>query len=277
MSARAQISPAEAGEKQYSRSRGFRNKEAEASLKKDMSALHPAAHDQGISLRQAALLAGLGLMIMTIAAPFAEFFVYSKLVVRGDIEATVQNMQAHGGLLLAGIFAYLITFIMDLVVAWALYVLLIPVNQPVSLLTAWFRVVYTAIALFAMLKLVSVYRLLSPADDQMMLGPDQLLIQVDGLLDAFRYEWGVGLILFGIHLLMLGWLVYRSSYIPRVLGILLVVAGAGWVVYELGPYLLPNANLEFLMITFFGELVFMLWLLFRGWKIPAQSNSKAPG
>jgi hypothetical protein len=52
---------------------------------------------------------------------------------------------------------------------------------------------------------------------------------------------------------LLGWLVYRSSYIPGFLGILLLVGGAGWVVYELGPYLLPNANLEFLMITFSGN------------------------
>jgi len=60
-------------------------------------------------------------------------------VVKGDIGATVQNMRADGGLLLAGIFAYLISFICDLIVAWALYVLLIPVNRSVSLLTAWFR------------------------------------------------------------------------------------------------------------------------------------------
>jgi hypothetical protein len=232
-----------------------------------MSVPHPAAQDQGVSLRRAALLAGFGLLVMTLAAPCAEYVVYSKLVVRGDIEATVQNLQADSGRLLAGIFAYLITFIMDLVVAWALYVLLIPVNRAVSLLTAWFRVVYTAIALFAMLKLVSVYRLVNPADHQLVLGPDQLPGQVNGLLDAFRHEWGFGLILFGIHLMLLVWLVYRSSYIPRVLGILLLISGAGWVVYELGPYLLPNANLDLIMITFFGELIFMLWLLFRSWKL----------
>ena len=128
-----------------------------------------------------------GLLIMTIAAPFADILVYSKLVVRGDIEATVQNLQADRGLLLAGILAYLITFIMDLLVALALYVLLIPVNQALSLLAAWFRVVYTAIALFAMLKLVGVYRLLNPPGDQTISGSEALHGRVEGLVNqSFR-------------------------------------------------------------------------------------------
>ena len=76
-----------------------------------------------------------------------------------------------------------------------------------------------------------------------------------------------GLVLFGIHLGLLGYLVYRSDYIPKILGILLTVAGLGWLIYCLSPYLYPNADVGFIMITFFGELIFMLWLLVRGWKI----------
>ena len=112
--------------------------------------VYASATGQGISLRQAALVAGFGLVIMAVAAPFAEFFVYAKMVVSGNTGATVQNMQTQGGLLLAGIFSYLVVFICDVLVAWALYVLLIPVNRALSLLTAWFRLVYTAIALFAL-------------------------------------------------------------------------------------------------------------------------------
>ena len=72
---------------------------------------------------------------------------------------------------------------------------------------------------------------------------------------------------FGIHLGLLGYLVYRSGYIPRVLGILLVIAGLGYVVYNLGPYLYPNVDVGLVFITFFGESIFMVWLLVRGWKI----------
>jgi len=170
-------------------------------------------------------------------------------------------------LLLAGIFSYVVVFICDVIVAWALYVLLIPVNRSLSLLTAWFRLVYTVIAFVALFKLVTVFRLLDAPDYQAAFGSEQLHAQVQLLLSAFRYEWGMGLILFGIHLILLAYLVYRSGYIPRVLAILLGIAGLGWLVHELGPYLFPNVDLGFLFITLLGELVFMLWLLIRGWKI----------
>ena len=232
-----------------------------------MNSIYPSNPDQGISLRQAALVAGVGILIMVFAAPFAEFFVYTKMVVPGNIESTVQNIQANGGLFLAGIFAYLMTFICDVLVAWALYVLLIPVNRSVSLLTAWFRLVYTVIALLGMIKLVIVFRLLNAPDYLTVFGSDQLHAQVKLLLNSSRYEWGIGLMLFGIHLVLLGCLVYRSGFIPRIMGIFLVIAGVGWLLYELGPFLLPEADLGFLFFTFFGEVIFMAWLLIRGRKI----------
>ena len=68
---------------------------------------------EGITLRQAALIAGFGILIMAFAAPFAEYMVYPKLVIPGDIEGTTANIAANMGLFVAGIFAYLITFILD--------------------------------------------------------------------------------------------------------------------------------------------------------------------
>ena len=223
--------------------------------------------DPEISLRHAALIGGIGLLVMLFAAPFAESVVYPKLVISGDIELTVQNMAAMQGLFLAGIFSYLATFTADLLVAWAFYVLLKPVNRSLSLLTAWFRLVYTVIAFMAFLKLVTVYRIVNTPEYVAAFGADQLHANVDLLLRSFRYEWSMGLILFAAHLGLLGYLVYRSDYIPRAVGVLLIIAGIGWLVYELGPYLYPDANLDFIMITFFGEPVFMVWLLARGWKI----------
>ena len=230
-----------------------------------MSSTHP--NNQGITLGQAALIAGLGLLIMTFAAPFGEFLVYKKLVNPGNTEETIQNILANKGMLLAGIFSYVVVFICDVIVAWALYVLLIPVNRSLSLLTAWFRLVYTAIAFVALIKLVTVFQLLDAPDYETAFGSDQLHAQVQLLLSAFRHEWNTSLILFGIHLCLLAYLVCRSGYIPRILGVVLAIAGVGWLIYEIGPYLFPDADLGFLFIAFTGEIVFMLWLLIRGWKI----------
>ena len=235
--------------------------------KKAISSADPENQDQGITLRQAALIAGLGLLMMSFLAPFAEFFVYPKLVLRGNVEETVLNIRANSGLFWAGAFANLVTYILDVIVAWALWVLLVPVDRALSLLTAWFRLVYTVIALFGPLKLMTVFRLVDTPDSLATVGTDQLHAQVQLLLESSRYEWSIGLVVFGIHLGLLGYLVYRSGYIPRVVGILLVIAGLGYVVYNLGPYLYPNVDVGLVFITFFGESIFMVWLLVRGWKI----------
>jgi Domain of unknown function (DUF4386) len=232
-----------------------------------MSPTTPASIDQGITLRQAALTAGFGILILAFAAPFAEFYLYPQVVVTGDIEATVQNIKAKEGVFLGAFICYLITALGDLLVAWALYVLLAPTNRSAALLAAWFRLIYTAIFIVAFLKLATVFRLLNTPDNMTVLGPDQLHVQVELLLRSFRYEWSFGLVFFGAHLVLVGYLVYRSGYIPKILGLLLVIAGVGNSVQALSPYLYPNADLGFIMITFFGELIFMLWLLVGGWRI----------
>ena len=219
------------------------------------------------SLRQAALTAGFGLLIMAIAAPFAELYVYPKLIVPGKIAETVQNIVDNKMLYLSAIFGYVITFICDVLVAWALYVLLIPVNKSFSLLTAWFRLMYTAVALFAIVNLVTVFKLLNNADYLTIFGTDQLHAQVKLSLNEFRYGWSIAFFFFCIHLGLLGYLVFKSGYIPKIMGILLAIAGLGYLIDTLRPFLFPDYNLDFIMITFFGELIFMLWLLIKGWKI----------
>jgi phosphoglycerol transferase MdoB-like AlkP superfamily enzyme len=141
------------------------------------------------SLSKAALIAGLGLLVMVIAAPYAELFVYPKLVVAGNPGETVKNITANKTLFISAILGYLVTFICDVVVAWALYVLLKPVNENLSLLTAWFRLVYTVIALVALLNLVNVLQLLNTAGYLTVFEPGQLNIQVMASLSAFRHDW----------------------------------------------------------------------------------------
>ena len=222
-------------------------------------------HDEGLTLRQAALVAGFGYLLMPVA--YAEFSIYPKLVIPANIEQTVQNIVAHSGLFFTAIGCYLITLMLDVVIAWALYILLTPVNRSVSLLAAWFRLVYTTTALFGLLNLVTLYRLLNTPDYLTAFGSQQLHAQAKLLLNSFRYDWSMSLVIFGVHLLLLGYLIYRSGYIPKVIGILLLINGLGWAIDSLRPYVYPNARLGFVAITFFGELAFMLWLLIRGWKI----------
>jgi hypothetical protein len=147
-----------------------------------------------------------------------------------------------------------------------LYILLYPVNKRLSLLTAWFRLVYTIISLAALLNLVTILGLIHPANNPALFKPDQLYSQIGLLLGAFRNGWSFAYIFFGIHLLLLGYLAFKSKYIPKIIGILLIIAGAGWLFDNIRPYLFPGLNLNFTIIMFMGlgELVFLFWLLIWG-------------
>ena len=231
----------------------------------------PANRVEGLTLRQAALVAGFAYLLSPVTT--AEFSIYPKLIIPGNIEQTFQNIAVHRVLFATAILCYVITFIEDVVIAWALYILLVPVHRSLSLLTAWFRLLYTAIAIFAVLNLVTVYRLVNTPDYLTFFEPVALRAQVKLLLNSFRYDWSISLAIFGIHLVLLGYLIYRSTYIPRILGIVLIIDGLGWVIDSLQPYFYPNAHLGFLFVTFLGELWFMLWLLIRGWKIQEPTTS----
>lgn len=225
------------------------------------------------SLRNAALIAGFGLVFITISAIFAEFYAFPKLIFYDNAAETALNIMANKNLFLVGLFSWLLTFICDILVAWALYVFLRPVNKTVSLLTGWCRLVYTIIALIALLNLLTVWHLASGADYLTVFGTEQLQAQIMLAINAFNYEMSFGFVFFGIHLGLLGYLVLKSVYVPKILGILLILAGLGYAIeYNLKPLLFPGYNTGFLMVTFFGELIFMVWLLIKGGRSQPQEK-----
>jgi hypothetical protein len=217
-------------------------------------------------LAQAALTAGIAYLIMT-ASPAAEFLVYNRLVIAGDASATAQNILAHSSLFNTGIFLYLVNFMGDILSAWALYGLLKPVNANLSLLAAWVKLIYATLSIVSIFPLLSVVDLLQGTDYLKAFAPDQLRAQAMLALKAFRQEWSFAYILFGTHLILVGCLALRSGYIPKLVAICVGIAGVGWLVDNLQPYLYPQYNVNVGMLTGLGELVFMLWLLIRGWAL----------
>ena len=107
----------------------------------------------------------------------------------------------------------------------------------------------------------------------MALGQDQLNSQVHVAIGAFNSQFAFSLIVFGVYLMLLAWLVYRSGYMPKWLGILLAVNGAGWSIMEAGHYLLPGVDLSFLFVATFGELFLLVWLIGWGTRLRQPSNA----
>jgi len=223
-----------------------------------------------ISQRRAALVAGLGIVALAIVAGFAYGFVFQSFVVPGDATATANNIKASEMLFRIGFFSWLAILILDVLVAWALYIFLKPVHKSLSLLAAWLRLVYTAILGTALLNFVIVSLLLSGTDYLSVFKTDQLNALALLFLSAFDAIFSIGLVIFGLHLLTLGYLVSKSGYIPKILGILLLIASLGYLITSSASLLLPNykaiAELIFVAPMIIGELGFGLWLIVKGGK-----------
>src|SRR5262249_13014740 len=138
-----------------------------------------------LSPRQAAKLAGFAYVVISVLALFAYFFVKDRLVVPGDAAATVSNLAGAEGLFRIGIAALVVVFVADVVVAWALYIFFRPVSGDLSLLTAWFRLLYTAISAIALLNLLVAVLLVGGADYATALGVGQRDAQVLLFLAAY--------------------------------------------------------------------------------------------
>ena len=93
--------------------------------------------------------------------------------------------------------------------------------------------------------------------------------------DAFDDLWMAGLILFGIHLLLVGYLAYRSGYVPKLLGVLLLVAGAGYVFDSVASTVLADPPGSAATVTFLGEFLLALWLVVRGRRVSPQVRGAA--
>lgn len=222
-------------------------------------------------IQRAGLISGIGIFIMVLTVPVAEFVIFPELIDYSNAEATYTNIKENRGLFTTGIFLHLITLICDVVVAWSLYIFLKPAHKALSMLTASFRVVFALVTLAALLNLVSVLNL-TANQDYLIVFDDKLYAEVLLTIKNFNLQWGFAFSLFGSYLILLGVLVYKASYIPKLFGILLMIAGVGYLVDMLRTFFFPSVNLDYIMITFFGELVFMLWLLIKGWRVKVVAD-----
>ncbi len=226
-----------------------------------------------INLRKAAIISGAAILIMTIAAVLATDLTIGSLVVTDNAATTTNNIIASEMLFRIGVFSWLIILICDVLAAWGLYVFLKPVNKDLSLLMAWLRLVYVAILGIALLNYIKVLLLISSDNFISALGTEQFQSQVMLLVEAFDNMWSFGLIVFGLHIFLLGYLALKSGYIPKIFGILLIIAFVGYVITNLGN-LFIHAYSDYkiivgyiFIIPMLSEVALGLWLLIKGGKV----------
>lgn len=221
-----------------------------------------------------ARLAGFSLLLVGAAGIFANLFVMGGLFVPDDATATANNITANNLLFRFGILGFIIMCILDLVIAWAFYILLKQVNKNVALLAVLFRVFYTAIFSAALFNFLSLSHLLSDEARMEVIEPNQLDLEVLNFINAIINAGSIGLVFFGVHLLLLGYLIFKSGFIPKILGIIMLLAGLGYFIDNIAWVLLSNYEnlmaffpLVILGLAIIAELAFAIWLLVKGKKV----------
>jgi hypothetical protein len=210
-------------------------------------------------IRRASTTAGLALLGVAVFAAFGYVGVVDRLAVEDDAAETAANITGSETMFRLALASLLAAAALDVVVAWGLFRVFEPVSSGLSMLTAWFRIVYAGIFIVAIGQLAGVLRLLPEAEE--------LSAQVLSGVDAYEDIWSAGRVLFAVHLVLLGVLVWRAPYAPTILGILLVVAGLGYAVDGFGVVLFADYGIEVATFSFVGEAVLIFWLLLRGRRI----------
>ena len=214
--------------------------------------------------RTAARIAAAGYVALFVLGVFANFVVKQGIIDPVDAEATVVAIREQETLFRIGLTAFVVVFLIDIPVAWGLYVLFAPGGRARSLLVAWFRIAYTV---FLGVGAVFMFLGLQIATGVTDLAPDVALL----MFAAFDFAWYVGLIAFGVHLVLLGALIIRSRIAPRIVGVILAVAGSAYAVDTLVHVLVADyAAIADVMLaivaipSIVAELTFTVWLLLAG-------------
>jgi hypothetical protein len=214
------------------------------------------------SQRKASLIGGIALFLLAVLAGLANFGVVEVLVTPEDAARTAQDLINSEGLFRSGIAGLIVVVILDIVVACSLLAVFEPVNRSVAIMAAVFRVAYATVFMVAVSQLVSALTLLGDADQALR------------AVGQFHTIWDASYAFFGVHLALIGYLVYRSGFAPRIIGVLLVLAGVGYLIDEIGSVLVSGYALEISRFSFVGEAVLVFWLLIKGVRLRQSETSR---
>ena len=223
-----------------------------------------------------ARLAGALYLLMGLPAPFSLLYVPRTLIVGGDATATARNVLAHEGLFQAGIAAHLFTVTMFIFVAMVLYRLLNQVNRMHAAVMVILVLVSIPISLFSLINEISALALLRGSHYVAALGKAQVDALALFLLVVRGKALLIAQIFWGLWLLPFGLLVMRSGFLPRILGVLLIVNGVAYPIASVAALFFPeHAPLvdRVLFPALLGELWIMLWLVIKGAKVPDRAMS----
>jgi hypothetical protein len=224
--------------------------------------------DKEIAPQSYARVGGIAYLIIIIAGLMGEMFIRNPNIISGNAEATANHILANRHLWRLGIAGDLVMHICDVVLMVVLYVLLRPVNRILALMGVLFNLIQTAVLVANKMNLLMPLFYLGGDEYLKVFNAEQLHALGYLSIKAHSYGFGIGLIFFGCECLIVGYLIYRSGYFPKLIGILMVIAGVSYLANSFILILAPsNANAAFpvlVALAFPAELSLCLWLLIKG-------------
>lgn len=229
------------------------------------------------SPRRDARIAGLLYLFIIVAGAFAQAYVRQGLVVPGDAAATGANLVANEQLYRWGFVADLLPLLCNVILAVIFYELFSVVNRSIAALAALFSLLGTAIQATVLVFHIAPMLVLTggPALGALTEQQAQALAYVSLRLQADGYS--IALVFFGCFGLSLGYLIVRSTFMPRIIGVLMGIAGFCYFTNSLVSFVAPSlSSVLFLLPALLGESALTLWLIFKGvdaarWKSQAAS------
>ena len=193
-----------------------------------------------------------------------ELFIRPGMIVPGDAAATVKNIAASEALFRLSLVSDMIRQVLLVLLPLILYKLLKPVNKTIASLMVLFSLISVPISILNELNHFAALLLTSGEDYLNVIDTDQLQALVMFFLDLRTYGTSISQVL-SVWVLLLGYLVFKSGFLPRILGILLMIGGFCYTVSAVLFFLFPNFDAMALgLFAFIGESVFYLWLLIKG-------------
>lgn len=219
-------------------------------------------------MKQIAKISGIAYLLIFLTGFYANFAILESLIDVNDPSKTALNLHSHHSQLGFGLISFAVMLSFDAVLVWSLFFLTKSVNKIKSFLASIFRLLHACFFGFALFQLWNVYQLIPNTNNAIYLQNE-----VSDLLTDFDTLWTVGLLFFGVHLIILGYLIIKSIAIPKAIGILLIIAAIGYIIdgtakLMMSDYIDYKDIFEVIVImpSVIGEFSFTVWLLLKGFR-----------
>lgn len=229
------------------------------------------------SINKLARVAGFLYLIIIFAGGFAEAFVREGLTVSGNAVATAQNILASEQMYRFGFVADLVVLIAGTILSLIFYILFKPVNRNLSLLALIFSILASAVMALNLVNQLAPLVLLHSPSYLKAFSIEQLQTLSLFFLKLQSQGYGISLLFFAFYFPIIGYLVYKSGFLPRILGVIYTLAGIGYFINSLAMFLTPHLTVYLfpyvLLPAFIGESSMSLYLIIKGVKVQDEKIS----